>query len=450
MPGRENANSVLVIDNSASMKSNGYVAITKRCSKAFVTYALPGDGLGVVRFEKTAGITQPFAIVDLNRSQVNAAVSAIDDLKFNGDKTAIGLGLQAAEGMLNSQLNPRGVVLMSDGFNNAGPAPLTVLPSGYPVYSCAMGKKADVDLMQEIATRTNGQYFNAPYPATMMFIFNQIRGLLEAGIAKLVTNKQDWIQQQGFQLVQAPISGANRMGQFGVVWDDDSLSYTASPNPSKSQISITLFRPDFSDSGIAPVAVGDGYVLFNVPSLQSGLWNIQVFSGSKSAIQFTSAAFELPKNPEGAAHLVVSAPDSLVAGTPLSLHARVVENGKAIDGVNVRAEVMHPTISMADAIAANREALQNIALTEEDREDGAPEEQVRFAKLQTWLLPSQDILGHRTFNVMLAPTKLGEHTATIDTPTPGSYNINIIATGTPPETNTVFQRSHLVTVHVDG
>lgn len=446
------ANVVPVIDTSNSMKTNRYVEMTKNCSKAFVGYARPGDGLGVVSYDKTGRVTQAFALVGKDRAQVYGAEEAIQALSFNGSATAIGSGLQTAEGMLNSRQNPRGIVLLSDGYNNAGPKPLEVLPAGYPVYTCAMGQKADIKLMSEIALATGGHYYNSPLPSTMMWIFNQIRGLQAGGAVKIVMNMLWRIAKENYGLYAAPISGANTDAQFGVVWDDPALSYTTSPNPyGKPLISITLVNPDFTLSDAKPVVVGAGYVIFDVPSPRIGSWYVQVIPGkSKSkAVMVTTGAFEFPANPQGAADLVVSAPKSVTAGTPLSLQAHVVENGKPIDGVTVRAEVFHPTISVAGAIAANREALQNIVLTDEDREDGAPEEQVRFAKLYAELLPSNDILGHRTSPVMLT-AKEGKHTATIDTPSPGSYNVQVIATGTSPETNTLFQRSHLFTVHVEG
>ncbi len=443
------ANVVPVIDTSYSMTANGYVDITKRDGSAFVSYARPGDGLGVVNYDTNGNTTQAFAVVDQNLTQAIAAAAAIQGLPFNGSSTAIGLGLQTAEGMLNSQANPRGIVLLSDGFQNAGPAPLSVLPSGYPVYACAMGQHADTQLMQQIAQRTGGQYYNAPFPSTMMFIFNQIRGL--PSFVRTIANLQNQIQVQGYTLVPAPISGANSQVQFGVVWDDNALSYTSSANPSTSQISITLVAPNAPISSITPVIIGVGYVVFDVPLPQSGQWYIQVISGSNStAIQVTSGAFEFPTNSEGAADLVVIAPDSLAAGQPLSVEAQVIENGKPIDGLNVRVEVMHPTVGVANALATHRDALKGINLTEQDRAAGVPEEHLRLAKLRLQLLPSQDIFRHRTFNLMMAQTKLGKHTTTVrDTNSVGSYNIHVIATGRSPETNTMFQRSHLVTVLVN-
>lgn len=443
------ANVVPVIDTSASMTYNGYVDITKRDGSAFVSYARAGDGLGVVNYDTTGRITQAFAIVGQNLAQAIAAAAAIQGLSFNGDSTAIGLGLQAAEGMLNSQANPRGIVLLSDGFNNAGPDPLSVLPNGYPVYSCAMGPNADTNLMMQIAQRTGGSYYNAPFPSTMMFIFNQIRGI--PSFVRTVANALNQIQVQGYILVPAPISGANSQAQFGVVWDNNQLSYTPSPNPSTSQISITLVQPNTPVSGIRPVIIGTGYVVFDVPAPQSGQWYIQVISGSNStAIQVTSGAFEFPTNAEGAADLVVTAPDSLPAGQPLSVEAYVTENGEPIDGVTVRAEVMHPTVSVAEALATHRDALNSVELTDVDLAAGVSEERVRLAKLRAQLLPARDIFGHRTFNQMLVPTGQGRHAMTVeDTSCAGSYNVQVIATGTSPETQTSLQRSHLVTVLVN-
>ena len=447
MPGIAIVNAVPVIDTSGSMKTYKYDSITKSCAAAFVSQALPGDGIGVVSYDSKASITQAFAVVDQNLTQAIKAAKAIDKLGFGG-KTAIGLGLQAAKKMLDFQANPRGIVLLSDGFNNVKPDPLTVRPKDYPVYSCAMGHEVDKTTMKAIADLPpKGRYYEAPFPSTMALIFNQIRGLQGNGIVQIVTNEQCDIPKNSYKLIPAPISGANMAAQFGVVWDDSAVSYVDKNNPGKSQVSITLVYPNSEIAPIYPVMVGAGYAVFDSPSPQSGVWRVQVVTGGRP-LQVTLGAFEFPANSQKASHFVVSAPDSLTAGTPLSLQAHVMENGDVIDGVTVRAEVMHPTVSVVDAMAEHREALQNIPLTEEDREDGAPEERVRFARLYAELFALRDILEHRTFNVMLAPAKQGMHVAVIDTPTPGCYTVRVIANGTSAETKTAFQRTHFATVTV--
>ena len=187
-----------------------------------------------------------------------------------------------------------------------------------------MGPNADTSLMQQIAQRTNGSYYNAPYPSTMMFIYNQIRGT--PAFVQIVANQINQIPVQGYQLIPAPISAGNSGSQFGVVWDNNSLSYTPSPNPTSSQISITLVNPNSPVSGIAPVIVGAGYVVFDIQNPTVGTWYVQVISGSNSvAIQVTSGAFEFPTNPQGAAALQISAPTSLKAGQALDLAAQINE-----------------------------------------------------------------------------------------------------------------------------
>ena len=441
-------NAVPLIDTSGSMTGNGYVAITQRDSKAFVSYCRPGDGLGVANYDTNGHVCFAFSTVDQNLTQAIAAAAAIQGLSFNGISTAIGRGLQTAEGMLNSLTNPRGIVLLSDGYQNDGPDPLTCLPSGYPVYACAMGPNADVNLMQQIAARTGGSYYNAPFPSTMMFIYNQIRG--QPSFVQTVANQLSAIQAQGYQLIPAPIAGNNSQAQFGVVWDDNALSYTNNANPSPSQISITLVDPTGGISPVQPQIVGVGYVVFNAPNPQSGQWYIQVISGSTSvSIQLTSGAFEFPVNAEEAADLTVSVPASITAGEPLAVQAQVAENGKPLEGLRVHAEIVRPTISVSNALKAHKNDLKGIKLSDKDIASPVPKDRLRLAKLRMKLLRRKDILAHRSHPLILKEKRGGQHTATLgETREAGSYNIRVVATGHSPSAGTTFQRTHLVTVLV--
>ena len=442
-------NVVPVIDTSYSMTTNGYVAITQRDSSAFVSYARPGDGLGVVNYDTNGNVCFPFSVVDQNLTKPIAAAAAIQGLSFNGNNTAIGSGLQSAEAMLNALANPRAIVLLSDGYQNYGPNPLSVLPSGYPVYACAMGANADIALMQQIAQQSGGAYYNAPYPSTMMFIFNQIRG--QPSFVQTVTNLLSPIQAQGYQMISAPISGVNTQAQFGVVWDDNALSYTNSSNPSASQISITLVDPSGAISPLQPQIVGTGYVVFNAPTPQSGQWYIQVISGSPSVtIQVTSGAFEFPTNATEAAQLTLFVPDSIRAGEPLAVQAQVTEKGEPLPGLKIQAEVVQPTVSVASALAQYKDELKGIKLTKKDLTSAMPADRLRLAKLRVKLLRKKDILAHRSYGLILNEGKKGLHSASVsDTRHAGSYNIRVVATGHSPAAGTAFQRTELVTVLVN-
>ena len=118
----DTVNAIPLIDTSYSMTSNGYVDITKRDSKAFVSYARQGDGLAVVRYDTNAGSAYPsgasLAIVDAKLTQAIAAANAIEGLSFNGSSTAIGNGILTAKTYLDPATTPKAMVLLSDGYQN--------------------------------------------------------------------------------------------------------------------------------------------------------------------------------------------------------------------------------------------------------------------------------------------------------------------------------------------
>jgi hypothetical protein len=444
----DSANVVPIIDTSNSMTFNGYVAITKRSSKAFVSYAQPGDGLAVVNYDSTARTTysagSSLATVDQNLSQAIAAANAIEALTFTGSATAIGSGLIAAATFLDPATTPKAMILLSDGYQNTGPNPLDNLPA-YPVYSCAMGPNADITLMQQIATQTGGVYYNAPYPSTMMFIYNEIRS--QPTFVQSILNKQNNILPNGYALVPATVAADNAGGQFGIVWDDAALSYTASANPTSTQIGITIVQPNGQIYPIAPSIVGDGYVIFNVPNPTDGIWYAQVISGASGKnIQVTTGGFEFPNNPEAAPKLNVTA-DSFMAGSPLKVSAHVTEGDTKIKDLHVTATVLRPTISVANAIKKYSHELQHLKMPANFQGTGADPHIARLAMLRQTLLPHQDILAHRETPIHFQQDKKGDHLAHMtDTDHAGDYMVKVEATGISQKTNRAFARTKLITV----
>lgn len=438
-----NVNAAPVIDTSYSMTSNGYVDITKRDSKAFVSYFRPGDGLGVVNYDTNGRLTYSnngqLAIVSPGMPEDIAAANAIQALSFIGTCTNIGGGIQSARSMLDSAADPRGIVLLSDGYQNCGTDPLTVLPS-YPIYSCAMGPHADTQLMQQIATNTNGEYYNAPYPSTMMFIYNQIRGVPD--FVDTVQNKMNQIQPTGYALVPATIGSSESGSQFGVVWDDTSLQYTTSSNPGANQISITLVLPNGQISPQAPDIVGSGYVVYNIDTPAVGTWYAQVIPGSGSPqVQVTTGAFEFPADPEASPKLKVSA-QLVEPGEPMKVEARLHEAGEPIDGATVQGSVTQPELSIANALERYRDQLAQVSPDQGDLDAGMPEDRARLAALHRLLLPRHDILPQRSYPLHFTPAGDGTYHAVIDdTHQAGSYSVRVSARGRSPRTERPIQRT---------
>ncbi len=443
-------NVVPVIDTSSSMTYYGYVEVTKRDSEAFVSYSLPGDGLGVVNFDKDAYVTYPFHIVDNDLSQVGEASRAIQGLSFDGRRTAIGLGLQAAEKMLNAKADPRSVMLLTDGYNNEDPKPLSVLPKGYPVYTCALGADADRKLLREMATSTGGEWYEVDSPNRMMVAFNDIRA--RENQVKCVVNESAQIPKPGdthrYADIKAKISGGSML-QIGVVWDKNSLSYTNSLSPAAQEIGIVLADPINRDSRIQPRIKGVGYVVFDIPSPERGEWIVQVASGSPLPINVTCGVFEFPANPQGAADLIVSAPTSIRVGESLAVQAHVVENGERVQNLQVRAEVVQPTLSISNALTTYKDEIEKVELTEEDSTPGVPQDRRRLAKLRAKLFPERDILAHRSSGLILREGVESRYGASLeDTHQAGGYTIRVVASGVSPETGAAFQRTRLATVIV--
>lgn len=443
-------NVVPVIDTSASMTYNGYVDITKRDSKAFVSYAREGDGLAIVNYDVNAHSAYPstssLAIVDANLTQAIAAANAIDGLSFNGNATAIGNGIIQGKTFLDSAAAPKAMVLLSDGYQNSGPNPLSVLPN-YPIYTCAMGPNADIALMQNIASGTGGSYYNSPYPSTMMFIYNEIRSL--PTFVQSIQNKQNNILPQSYAMVPATFAADNSGGQFGIVWDDKNLSYTSSPNPTATQISITLVTPTGVIFAAQPQIIGEGYVVFNIPNPVEGLWYAQVISGAQvQTIRVTTGGFEFPNNSEGAANLFVSA-DKAKMGKPLRIMAEVKEGKRTIHNLQARASVMQPTISVENAIKMHKSDIAGVKASSADIARGVPDNIARLGALRHALLPHRDILAHRNYPLITSENKKGQHLCEIkDTCQAGSYTIHVKATGISYETKRPFVRSKIITVCV--
>lgn len=161
----------IVIDRSGSMTGNKLPNV-KTAAKMLVDLAPAGySTLGVIAYDETVTVVQPLTAVTAgNKAAIKASIDAI----ALGGATAIGDAakkahddLVAAPGL--STYN-KTVYLLSDGLNNRGINPVTVIPSyqasDIPIYAFAYGADADTTLMQKLATDTGGKYYFSPTSLT--------------------------------------------------------------------------------------------------------------------------------------------------------------------------------------------------------------------------------------------------------------------------------------------
>ena len=162
----------LIIDCSGSMVQSGYLPYAKTDACTFVNIMQNNDGCSVIKFESTAAVVQ--ALLTLaNQNTKNSVCTLIQNIP-GGNMTDMGDAIKLGTAQIGSAAVPRGMVLLSDGMWNQGPDPMQNLPSNIPIYTIALGNNGQLQLMQNIATQTNGKYNFAPGYRQLAQIYNNI------------------------------------------------------------------------------------------------------------------------------------------------------------------------------------------------------------------------------------------------------------------------------------
>lgn len=438
----------LILDTSYSMTASKYVDITQIDSKAFISCLRQGDKIAICNYDTNGHTPYTLHEVTDTNNVLAEATNVIQNLSFQGNSTNIAAGLTQGLAQINNQNNSKALVLLSDGFNNAGPGPLSVPPPNYPIFSCAMGPYSDQDLMQQIAARTPyGQYYYAPKVVDMMRIYNQIRAInpQTQGIA----NELKSIDPQNYQLVPATIAKGNSEAQFVVVWTDPSLSYT-SGNPTSNQLSITLVDPNMHTINDKPTYIGDGYVIFDLHNPLVGKWMAQILHGSdKNSLPVTVGAFEFQNDPSQQITLHVDAPDTSEKGQPISFSASVTHGNEPIDNISVSAEITRPKMSLEKVLEHYKADMSSLS-TSDTKHTDLPDEIGQLVALHQKKLPETDILSHITSIQHL--TSKNEKSARLGTfehtHESGSYNLHVKVKGVSHINGTSFERNKLISVLV--
>lgn len=196
----------VVLDISGSMAAEDFqprnrLAVAKDVTKEFVSKRV-GDRIGIVVF---AGQTLTKAPLTSDHRMLQLLLDSIE-LHTLPDGTAIGMALAAAAGRLKDSASKTKVaVLVTDGVNNAGAvdpdsAAAICEGLGIKVYTIGVGTtgkvpvpvqyrnllgrietrlvpmdvEVDEELLQQIAERTGGKYFQAIDPESLRRIFDEI------------------------------------------------------------------------------------------------------------------------------------------------------------------------------------------------------------------------------------------------------------------------------------
>jgi hypothetical protein len=362
------ANVEPIIDTSNSMTYSGYVEVTKTDSEAFIRSARPGDRIGVASYDQYGHIPYPpggsaLVEVDFTLQQTRQAAEAIQLLSFTGPYTNIGDGIVRARSLMDPAPAPKGLVLLSDGYQNYGTDPLTVLPS-YPIYACAMGPSSDRVLMQQIASRTGGTYWYAPSVLDMTLIFNQIRG--EQPQTAVVTNDQQKVEAPSEFTI--PISGGSDGVQFMAVWND-------TPEPPV----VLLIQPDGTEWPSPPAVEGKDYTIWNLyEPAAHGDWRIRVTPAPMSVPTVTVSGYEMGADVE-AVQLEVS--HSGAGHGAADIHVQLLQDGVPSDGVQTTAEVIRPAHGLREIIDRLRHEAARVEVSHGEAPTDTPPDVVALREL---------------------------------------------------------------------
>lgn len=196
---------VLALDISTSMAALDFEPQNRlETAKAVIGDFIAGrsfDRIGLVVFARNAFHQAPLTLDYDILLQLLADVELVSELRQttgrNLDGTAIGLGIASSANMLRSSNAPsKVIILLTDGDNNVGLAPLQAAQAAdalnIRIYTIGMGKSGMVDIpdaqgiirtvesdlnddaLREIASAAGGLYFRAEDTAGLQQIYDQI------------------------------------------------------------------------------------------------------------------------------------------------------------------------------------------------------------------------------------------------------------------------------------
>ncbi len=190
-PAPDPVDIILVLDNSASMKTNDPERLTIRFVSEFVDKIPDGSRLGIIVFDDKINFTMPMtdsSAPDFNQSieaslkkvdyrgqwtkSADAIERAIYELKNSGRKDIQKIILLITDGIIDSGDKTRDAEkkswLEGDLASDAG-------SHGIHIFGIAFTEAADFELIQKLARKTGGEYYRAFTPREMQGVFNKIR-----------------------------------------------------------------------------------------------------------------------------------------------------------------------------------------------------------------------------------------------------------------------------------
>lgn len=269
----------IVLDRSGSM-AGPKLAKAKAAAKLLVDQAVLGEtSIGLTVFDHT--VTDLLPIVDLDSVDVREKIKAAIDEVVTAGTTAIGDAAAVALKKLQARKDDaetRVVFLLTDGQNNAGREPETVVAdfteSRVPLFTFGFGTDVDEKSLSAIAEATGGRYYTSP--TTLAALTTAFREATQVAVSSTGAGAGE--------LSPTPSRPATRMIPVDSAVARLQVSVVAPAGVSAGQIS--LYSP--AGTAVLPMSVstasGETLLLFDVAQPEDGAWRIAATAASGTPV----------------------------------------------------------------------------------------------------------------------------------------------------------------------
>ncbi|MDQ0087819.1 uncharacterized protein YegL [Paenibacillus anaericanus] len=222
---------VLIIDNSGSMQETDPDNARYEAAKTLINSMDSDKEAAIILFDDMPKLLQPFVRLK-NQSIKDDVISQLDNIESTNGGTNISLALDEAMEQIRKEGSNRGAmaILLSDGVSevNTEQALADYVSRGTIVNTIGLGltNQQSSGLLQDIANRTGGRYYDVTDSANVSMVFQQIYDNIDD--RTLITERTGTTENSSYYMVLRIISllliGAAMGLSLGLLFDNRYLA----------------------------------------------------------------------------------------------------------------------------------------------------------------------------------------------------------------------------------
>jgi len=279
------------------------------------------------------------------------AITATAALTAQG-MTPLGQGLERAIQILTTPMDPdrkRVILVLSDGYENYGtPLACAGADSANPclggtlltqlqtndikVFTIALGTAADTQCLECLATQTGGQWYASP--TASLTLAKVLLDVQQAASSDDLYRSDLGVSGGGDDSYTIYFEGKDNSLYFILSWDDldaDLKLVLRAPGSRRVRMNTETFE-------------GKGYYVVKVKNPKKGVWKYSV-SGNEGKNYLAAV-----RSDKVAVRLGIDTFAEGIAGTPIEIHARIMDGKKPVNNAQVTATIQVPVGSSMETL----------------------------------------------------------------------------------------------------